>query len=222
MKHNDFIPTNDKLFLTWAVNFLTVLAQILSRIGFPSTVYQQLVALRDTFSAKLAIADAPQTRTKASVQEKNDARKALEAAVRQAYGEYLMRNHLLTDADRDNLGLPIHKTTRTPSPVATTHPDFDVDSSMLRRLTVDFYDQGSKKSKAKPAGQHGAEIRWVMSDAPVINVEDLIHSAFDTHTPFTLEFTGDQRGKTVYFALCWENTRGEKGPWSPIQSAIVP
>jgi hypothetical protein len=31
-----------------------------------------------------------------------------------------------------------------------------------------------------------------------------------------------QRGKTVYFALRWENTRGEKGPWSEIMSAIIP
>jgi hypothetical protein len=35
-------------------------------------------------------------------------------------------------------------------------------------------------------------------------------------------FENDQRGKTVYFALRWENTRGEKGPWSAIQIAIIP
>ncbi|MDR1552126.1 MAG: hypothetical protein LBS69_01520, partial [Prevotellaceae bacterium] len=77
-------------------------------------------------------------------------------------------------------------------------------------------------SKAKPAGQHGAEIRWTISDTPVVDVEELIHSAFDTHTPFTLEFQGHERGRMAYFCLCWENTRGEKGPWSEIVSAIIP
>lgn len=38
----------------------------------------------------------------------------------------------------------------------------------------------------------------------------------------TLTFDENQRGKTVYFALRWENTRGEKGPWSQIVSSIIP
>jgi hypothetical protein len=55
-----------------------------------------------------------------------------------------------------------------------------------------------------------------------VPVKYLIRSAFDTRTPFTLEFEGHERGKTVYFCLCWENTRGEKGHWSEIQSAVIP
>jgi hypothetical protein len=93
---------------------------------------------------------------------------------------------------------------------------------MIRRLTIHFYDQGSVKSKAKPAGQHGAEIRWAILDTPPVDVKELIHSSFDTRTPFTLEFEGHECGKTVYFCLCWENTRGEKGPWSKIVSAVIP
>jgi hypothetical protein len=222
MKRTDFIPTNDNLFYRWVNNFLEALGVIFARVGFPETVLTRLKDLRDTFNGKLLVAETPGTRTKAAIQEKNDARKVLEAEVRQAYGEYLRRNHLLTDADRDNLGLPIPKTTRTPAPVATTHPDFDVDSSMIRRLIVHFFDQGSKKSKAKPAGQHGAEIRWAILDTPPASIEELIFSSFDTRTPFTLSFDENQRGETVYFCLRWENTRGEKGPWSTIVSAIIP
>jgi hypothetical protein len=39
----------------------------------------------------------------------------------------------------------------------------------------------------------------------------MTHSAVNTHSPCTFIFEHDQRGKTVYFALRWENTRGEKG-----------
>jgi hypothetical protein len=38
----------------------------------------------------------------------------------------------------------------------------------------------------------------------------------------TLAFEGHDRGKTLYYALRWENTRGEKGPFSPIAAVIVP
>jgi hypothetical protein len=222
MLRNDFIPTKDRDFLSWVINFLKFLFPILARIAFPNEIYQELAAMRNDFQEKLETAEEPATRTKLTVLAKKNARKALEKRLRQVVKEYLTFNHAVTDEDRDGLGLPIYKTTRTPAQVATTYPDFDIDSSTIRRLTIHFYDQGQKTSKAKPAGQHGAEIRWVISDTPVVDVKDLTHSAFDTHTPFTLEFEGHERGKTVYFCLCWENTRGEKGPWSEIQSAIIP
>jgi hypothetical protein len=190
--------------------------------NFPSMDYQELSQMHNDFVQKYNLAEAPETRTKASVQAKKESRKNFEAAIQQKVKEYLTYNHLVTDEDRDNMGLPIHKTTRTPSPVAATYPDFDIDSGTIRRLTVHFYDQGQKKSKAKPAGQHGAEIRWAILDSPPTQLDDLTHSSFDTHTPFTLQFDENQRGKTVYFCLCWENTRGEKGPWSEIVKAIVP
>jgi hypothetical protein len=222
MARKDFIPEQDRLFLAWFIGFLKYLFPSLARFNFPNDKYQELAAQCNDFSEKLETAEEPATHTPLAVAAKNAARKIAEKNVRQAVKEYLINNHTLTEEDFKGLGLPIHKTTRMPSPVATTYPDFDLDSGTIRRLTIHFYDQGSKKSKAKPAGQHGVEIRWVISDVPVVDVMNLTSSSFDTRTPFTIEFQGHERGKTVYFCLCWENTRGEKGPWSEIQSAIVP
>jgi hypothetical protein len=222
MSNLDYLPRKDADFLQWTVNFLAVLVKILERIGFPKAVYQQLVALKNTFDDKFRIAEAPETRTKSAVRDKNEARQSLGKSLRQSIKEYLTNNHLLTDADRDNLGLPVYKTTHTPAPVADTAPDVEVDTSILARLIIHFFAAGGKHKKAKPAGQHGAEIGWMISDTPPARWDDLTHSAIDTSSPFTLSFEHDQRGKTVYFALRWENTRGEKGPWSDIMSAIIP
>jgi hypothetical protein len=222
MSNSDFIPGKDAEFAQWARSFITALLPMCERIGFPVDLYQQLVTENNTFADKYNLAEAPSTRTKVIVLEKNEARKVLTQTLRQAVGEYISRNHLVTDIDRESLGLPIRKTTRTPAPVATTFPDIDVDSRMIRQLTFHFYEQGKKKSRAKPQGQHGAEIRWAIRDTAPTVISELINSSFDTHTPFTLIFDENLRGKTVYFCLCWENTRGEKGPWSKIQSAIIP
>ncbi|MDR1385915.1 MAG: hypothetical protein LBJ67_18990 [Planctomycetaceae bacterium] len=222
MSNSGFIPRKDNDFFAWAKNFVAFVNTNYARINFPSAEASRLDSLYITFFQKLEAAETPEKRTQAVIQEKIVAREALEHALRQDIKEYLTYNHLVTDADRDNMGLPIHKTTHTPAPIATTYPDFDIDSSTLRRLTIHFYDQGQKKSKAKPVGQHGAEIVWAILDAPPKKVSDLIRSSFDTHTPLTLDFEEDQRGQTVYFCLRWENTRGEKGPWSDIHSAFVP
>jgi hypothetical protein len=201
---------------------MTALGGVAQRISFPDANRKALEALHTTFNTKYSIAVAPATRTKASIEEKTEVRNAFEKQLRQNIREYLTNNHLLTDADRDNLGLPIHKNSRTPSPVAKTYPEFNVNSGTIRRLTIHFFDQGNVKSKAIPVGQHGAEIRWAILDTPPVDVKDLVHSSFNTRTPFTLEFEEHERGKTAYFCLCWENTRGEKGPWSEIVSAIIP
>jgi hypothetical protein len=84
-----------------------------------------------------------------------------------------------------------------------------------------FHDWGNKR-KAKPADVHGARIRWAILDAPPRNVEDLRQSSFATHSPFMLEFDESKRGNTLYFVLCWEITRGEKGVWGEIGYAIIP
>ncbi|MDR1384857.1 MAG: hypothetical protein LBJ67_13570 [Planctomycetaceae bacterium] len=221
MPNAHYIPGKDSEFLAWSENFLTQIVNHATAWGIPTDLKQALQTAYDDFYTFYMQSASPTERTAVITEQKNVARKELEKQIRELVG-YWLKNPVITDADRIALGLPIHKTTHTPAPVATTYPDFDIDSSTIRRLTIHFYDQGQKKSKAKPVGQHGAEIRWAILDAPTQNVDDLIHSSFDTHTPFTLDFNGTQRGQTVYFCLRWENTRGEKGPWSEITSAIVP
>jgi hypothetical protein len=222
MHRNDYIPRTDQGFLEWAISFLNNLRSRLARLLFPQEVFDRLEEKTKTFAEAFEVSHSPGTRTSVSILKKNVARKALESDFRQTVGEYLSRNHLLTDDDRNSLGLRVRKRTRTPAPVAESYPDFDIDSSMLCRLRVHFFERGGSHKRAKPPGQHGAEIAWVISDVPIEKTSDLLHSSFDTRTPFSLEFEGDQRGKTVYLALRWENTRGQKGHWSPIKNAIIP
>jgi hypothetical protein len=191
------------------------------RFNFSPEALAQLLELQTVWNEKYAIALTPETRTKATVLEKNQAYKELVSFVRKTVKEYLTYNHLVTDADRDNMGLPIYKTTRTHIAVSTDFPYHWIDTSIIRRVAINFYDKNSK-TNAKPPGMHGAEIRWAILDTPPATVEELIHSGFDTRTPYVLNFEENQRGKTVYFALCWENNTGEKGPWSEISKAIIP
>jgi hypothetical protein len=135
----------------------------------------------------------------------------------------LKSSPLVTAVDLEAMGLPArHSGGGTAAPVATEPPDSDVDTSVIGRLGINFFKKGHGHKRGKPAGQYGAEIRWMISDTPPARWDDLLHSDIDTHTPFTLEFENDRRGQIVYFALRWENTAGKKGPWSEIRSAMIP
>jgi hypothetical protein len=160
----------------------------------------------------------PATRTPLIIFEKTEARKDYEPALR-ILVRNLEINTLVTDDDRKAMGIVIPSKNRKPLPVPDKYPGYRIDSSMIRCLGVDFFDDNSG---GKPRGAHGVEIRWAILDAPPKSVDELTHSEFDTRSPFKLTFDESQRGKTVYFCLRWESNTGEKGPWSEIISAIVP
>jgi hypothetical protein len=127
----------------------------------------------------------------------------------------------VTDEDRRNMWLPIHKTARTTTAMISSVPEAIVKMPSPAVLEIEFRGAGAK-NKAKPEGMHGCEIRGVISESPVTEWGQLADSYFDTHSPLKINFTGEDRGKRFYFALRWENNRGEKGEWSEIYFAIIP
>jgi len=43
-----------------------------------------------------------------------------------------------------------------------------------------------------------------------------------SRTPFIIDFEENERGQTVWVALCWQNGRSIRGKWSAFKSTIVP
>jgi hypothetical protein len=162
----------------------------------------------------------PWLRTPLITFEKNESRGVYEPVLRfLIHGmEY---NVLIPDDDLAEMGISRKPSPRTPSPIPKYAPGCKISSRGHRNLEFDFFDAETRK-RAKPKGVHGAECKWAILNVPPTDVEELINSSFDTKTPLLLDFKESERGKTVYFCLRWENTRGEKGPWSDISDAIIP
>jgi hypothetical protein len=221
--HNDYIPYNDQEFLTWLLNLLGYIPSLgLDHLGIPVAEYNDLKGKANKFQDAFLVAAEPVSRTKVTVQEKNETRRAAEKTVRQFAKQHLTYSDLLTDADRNGLGLPIHKRSRTKAPVADDSPGFDLNTSTPGRIGLRFFERGNNHKSAKPAGQVLVETRWTISEQPIVAWEDLIHSEISVDLLLTLEFVGSSRGRKVYVAARWVNTRGKKGPWSEIRNAIIP
>ncbi|MDR2031693.1 MAG: hypothetical protein LBP86_05450 [Azoarcus sp.] len=216
----DYIPRPDAQFLEWARNFYAYALAHYGTWQVPSPqpgIETPLAA----FAAAYGKCQNP-NRGKIDVLEKNETRKTLVKACRTYYSGYINCNPQVPDADRDALNVPIHNTTRRPSVPPATIPVVDrIDTGILRQLTLHFRDNGSHH-KAKPEGVHGCEFLWVLRDTPPGHVEDLVHSAFETHTPLTLVFDESQRGKTLYLCPRWEGNTGLKGPYGEIYKVVVP
>jgi hypothetical protein len=217
--HWDYIPAKDSELVSWGANFISKVTASEMRWDIPPHETMDLQVSYDTFVALQKKADSPD-KTTVIVAEKNAARKQFEEKVRALAG-FRLKNPIITDAERIDLGLHVRDTTPTTIDVPKTRPELDIDVLDFRRLQTSFHDQGSK-SKAKPYGVNGAVIIYAVLDTPPADHNALTRSVLATRTPHVLEFTEEERGKTVYVAVCWQNEKGQKGPWSEIESAIVP
>ena len=215
-----FIPSADSSFNEWQKPLVVSLKTGAKSWGIPVETITTIEAEQAEFETRYKTAENPATRTKAAITTKTDARKKFETTLRTTIKAYVTYNPKVTDENRINMGLPIHKTSRTPVAVPATYPEHTVETA-LRQIVIHFRDAG-KERKAKPTGVGGALIRWDILDTPPTKAVELLNSALDTASPYTLRFTENQRGSRVYFALAWQNTKGEVGPWSEIGMAIVP
>ncbi|MDR1414709.1 MAG: hypothetical protein LBI96_02770 [Odoribacteraceae bacterium] len=218
----DYIPRRYIGFLYWSENFVKNLELIAEEIHFPENVLNEIKALLKIYAEADVLATDPATRTKVTVRKRINARAALEKEIRQDVMEFIASNRLVNAEHKVELGLHNRKPTRELPPVADYPPGYRVSFPAIFDVMIDFYDSKSARHHRKAPGQHGVEIRWGLDAAGVVDADDLQHSSFDTRPPFLLRFPGQDQGKTLAFALRWENSRGEKGPWTSIARVTVP
>jgi hypothetical protein len=221
MKKKDYMPRKDEEFDVLQENVYNAAVANMSKWLIPQQVINALDAPRQRWKVAYAAFCNPATRTPAVIQEKKDARRDYQALLRTFIQGQIMHNSQVSDAERRAIGLPVYDRTPTKAAPPKTRPETEVDFSQIKKHTLHVRDS-ELKSAGKPAHVIGFEIwRRVGGDTePAYEDMQLVELA--TRSPHTLEYASTDRGKTVWYAVRWVNTRGEKGPWSEIVMAIIP
>jgi hypothetical protein len=159
------------------------------------------------------------TRTPIAMDNLNAAEENFIPLVRKLHN-FVSENPVITDSDLETIGFPKHSSGgHAPAQVAETAPYMVATAAGARIVDIGY--GATLASRAKPAGQHGIEVIHEISDTKP-ELEQMTRSDFDTRTPLRITFHDSERGKTLWFAGRWENTRGQKGPFGEIQSIIIP
>jgi hypothetical protein len=221
MKKKDYMAKKDEDFDILQENVYNATVANASKWLIPQQVINALKAPRQRWKAAYAAYRNPATRTPAVTQEKKDAKKEYQAMLRTLIQGQIMHNSQVSDAERRAIGLPVYDRTPTKATPPKTRAETEVDFSQIKKHILHVRDSESK-SAGKPTHVIGFEIwRRVGGDTePAYEEMQLVELA--TRSPHTLEYASTDRGKMVWYAVRWVNTRGEKGPWSEIVSAIVP
>jgi hypothetical protein len=137
----------------------------------------------------------------------------------------LVANPLVGSGDLLAMHLPERRTKEyVKAPVAASVPAFYITPIDSHRLILHYhaFNATNNMSTRKPRGQRAVEIRWKFSHEPVDNPDSFDRTIVSTSSPYTMSFSPDDRGRELYIAMRWENTRGQTGPWSNVKSAAVP
>jgi hypothetical protein len=217
--HN--IPTTDEAFNEKQVLVATqVIANASAWKINQDYLNNVIVPAKTLWETKYAAWLQPESRTPIATAQKNDAKDAYLVVFRPLVAG-LLSNPYITQQALDTMGLRHPSVNHTPVSIPVGFPQARTDNSVPRRITLNFIDSITGK-RAKPHGVSGAVVRYdVLEEAP-IDINDLKLSLLDTASPCHLDFSEAQRDHRLYYCLAWQNTRGEKGPWSEIMSVIIP
>jgi hypothetical protein len=215
----DYIPSNPDEFNLYQENFLSMADQNQNIWNIADATLNPMRDQQVHWNVVYPKAVNPQNRTPADVLERQEAQAAYTKVIRTFANQQLVNNPLVTDADKERIGLHVHSNSRHPAPVPTSSPVVvKIDTTESQRHTIHFVNENDRL--AKPDGVHGCEVYMKKGEAPVSDTE-LTFVGTDTRSPFVVDFDIADLGQTVHYRLRWVNTRGQYGPWSQLASAVV-
>lgn len=151
------------------------------------------------------------------VANKDAASASLETMLNVVYGD--IPQSKLTSDDRSTLHLQLPSNKRTPAPVPTTFPIGQVLNGTHLTHKITFTDEDGKRSR--PEKVRGCQIYCKEGTTPPEDEKEMRLLISDASSPYLHKFSFSDAGKTFYYRLRWENTRGEVGPWSSFISGVV-
>lgn len=217
----DYVPKADADFDNWQSRLISDVKKNAKTWLISEEDMTPIYGLQLRWTDIFAITSNKQNRTSADVQLKKEVREDLEKAIRQMVRQWLANNSRVTDADRIRMGLTVKTGTRTPAAVPASSPMGIIDFSVRLQHSIEFFDEASAHSNAKPEGVHGCEIFVkIDGDAPK-SVDEMTYLGTCTASPFVAKYDGTKSGKIAWYWLRWINSRGEAGPWSVAISAMI-
>jgi hypothetical protein len=215
-----FFPTREAELLGWLENFSTVLTTNADAWDIPKTEADNLANHIKAYAAVYKESKG-ENGTKALIVEKNEMQKAVLDKVRKIKNRYIDHHDVVTNPHRERLGLPLRDQVSSSKPKPKSRPVLEVTPTNHLQHTVTVLNQTSGKKK-KPEDADGICYVWDIRDTAPESADELRHPTFKRQAVEVINFEECDRGKRVFYAACYQNAKGEKGPWSIIAEMIIP
>jgi hypothetical protein len=215
----DYIPQNASSFNLYMMTLLDyVESKLTSWNHVPAERVKDLRNKYNLFADAYQQTIGPKTSTQ--VHARNETQTNCTKALRLFVNQYL-RFDPVTNADRIAIGVPNRDSVRTERKEVKEAINFEIRLRNIRELRVHF-QQAGVNNKAKPTGYDGAVVVWTISETMPTSPTEFKYHGMASRTPYTINFNEEDRGKTAWVALAWQNRRGIRGKWSAFKNAVIP
>lgn len=217
MGGNHRFPSNDAEFGSYIVQCDNYISNQQPRLNTQHDDLLQLNQLHVQWMNIFPLYANLDSRTTAITQQKNALRNQLEILLRKIFDD-IPKSQLTID-DRNILNLPERDHTPTHAPIPDRAPVLAVDEIGHLFHTIRFADPANPHTQAKPEGVASVELWYAVGVAPVVPAFALYGST--GRFLYRINFAETDVSKTASYKARYVNTRGEKGPWSAVISAVV-
>ncbi|MDR2418850.1 MAG: hypothetical protein LBD79_07325 [Treponema sp.] len=222
MSGKPYLGSTEAEFLEWSENFGTNCTSTGAMYGLSQ---DEITAHTTALGAFKSAYEACQTpaRSKLDTIAKNRAKEALRT-LEQGYVARLQVHPAMTNEVRERYGIPIHDRIHTPQSDPADHVDFTIEVDAVAHIVRCPYRIANSSHRGKGA-YHGVEVRYMLlsiTEAAPVDPDEFSRSEVNTASPWEHTFQGADAGKRAYFIMRWETNTGGKGPWSGIQSVVIP
>lgn len=216
----DFIPQGDQPFADWSTNFESGIDTEFATYGLTNGQATAYTTLDTAYQAALLLATNPATRTPVTVSAKDTAKAA---AVAMARDLALIINAYpgTTNAGRTTLGLTPRGSGPTPIPAPVTKPVPIVVGYVPLGHVLQIRDETTPTSRAKPPGVIACQVWGKIGPGAPASIADCEMLGIYTRPFLTIDYSGADAGKQVYYITRWQTRRGLVGPTSDVQSATI-
>jgi hypothetical protein len=172
--------------------------------------------------------------TSSDILAKNLARQRDEKILRDFNNEFILYSSFVTPEEKRDLGNHLHDPHPTPVPQPHDRPEADIVYPGIHTVELVNIRRTPGIVSDDPRSDYGVRIHFGILDpgpgafrvaSPPKTGDDLPHSDFTRKKKYLFDFSEEDRGKTVYFCLRYENSKGGKegkGPFGPILNAVIP
>ncbi|MDR0611170.1 MAG: hypothetical protein LBG58_13755, partial [Planctomycetaceae bacterium] len=222
--------------IAMAKDWLNILSATPTPWGIPSNEVSELRTLTDS-ADELWKMTLSSDRTTIITAECKTAFNKLAVKMRAIKNHYFL-SPPLSNVDLISLKLKPKDYSRTPSPPPANQAEADLSRPGEHQIMLHLRAVATEKVDPRQ-GDYGFRIYWGImptGGATIENAlsakrelvkipvsgEELPHSRFTRRKKELFDFSQEDRGKTIFFCIRFENAKGEPGPWGPLFSTIIP
>ncbi|MDR1324909.1 MAG: hypothetical protein LBK00_02610 [Treponema sp.] len=221
MAHKDWVPGREQDLIDLCRKWKAVLENSVMVLdyGWDNAAITPILGLISGFLDAREAYEANDSSAKRLI--KDEAKKKCIDGMRDFANSSVRFNKKMNDAAKMQLGIFPRDTAMTHNPAPTVRPDIVVENTSNHfEHRIRAIDSENGKA-SKPEGVHGVRYGWQVGGEKPASGEDLPKSKFNRKTNQTITYTEADKGKTAYYSVCYENSAGDQGLWSPIEEAII-